>query len=107
MEIANAKLLVEVLVDHNQHYSEPVRRRLLEGVFEMADACLRTIDARAEPAADASARRDLEIAANLIERHLISGTLTAGFLAAFDCFHRAAIEDAPRALLDQSRSVSE
>ena len=91
MEIANANALIEVLVDHNQHYAEPMRRELFESVYEIADACLETIDAAGDDA-DETARRELRFAASMIEADLMSGNLTEGFLVAFDCFNRAALQ---------------
>jgi hypothetical protein len=97
MEIANASALVLMLVEHNQEYPEPIRRQLLEAVCEIADACLNTIDERGRLAADRCLRREISACASRVEKHLLSGELTEGFLVAFDAFQRAAATPAASA----------
>ena len=92
MEVINAASLIRVLVDHNQHYPSSMRRELLEGVYEMATACLQTIDSREDSAREEETRREIVIATRLIEGDLLSGNLTEGFLVALDCFNKAEIE---------------
>ncbi|MBA3963242.1 MAG: hypothetical protein H0X40_15265 [Chthoniobacterales bacterium] len=98
MEITNANAIIQLLVDHQQEYPETVQRQLLEGLYEIAAACLETFDAQEDADADLDVRREIAIAAHLIEEHLISGELTDGFLVALDCFNKAAIESHNSAL---------
>lgn len=92
MEIKNAFSLIEVLVDHNQQYPLAVRQQLLEAVCEIADACLQTLDLRANGEVDQQSRYEIENAARLLERNLMKGELTEGFLLALEYFHRAALQ---------------
>lgn len=92
MEIINANAIIQLLVDHQQEYPETVRQQLLEGLYEMAAACLETFDAREDADADLEVRHEIAIAAQLLEGHLMAGELTDGFLVALDCFNKAAIE---------------
>ena len=91
MEIANAFALIQVLVDHQEEYPQTVRQELLEGVYEIAAACLQTLDEAADPVVEQEARREIAIAAHMIEQDLLSGDLTEGFLVAHDCFNKALV----------------
>jgi hypothetical protein len=88
MEITNAYAVLRVLVEHNHEYPAKVRRALLEAACEMADACLDTIDARGPDPADTFARSQISAGARRIEKHLLTGDLTEGFMVAFDAFQK-------------------
>ncbi len=91
MEISNAVALIKVLVDHEESYPQTFRGELLEGVYEIATACLQTLDEAADPNLQQQARSEIAIAARIIEEHLTSGEFTEGFLVAHDCFNKALI----------------
>ncbi len=91
MEISNAFALIKLLVDHEAGYPRAIREELLQGVYEIATACLQTLDEAEDPALQQEARSELAIAAQIIEEDLASGELTEGFLVAHDCFNKALI----------------
>ena len=89
MEISAANSLIQVVAEHNHVYPDQMRRELLEGIYEIAEASLQTLDAREDAAVYKDSRNEITIAMELIESALLAGELTGGFLVALDCFNKA------------------
>lgn len=86
MDLSAANALVMVVSENFAQYPVETQRRLLEGIFQLADECQENLDDLADTPTNGDLRTNLVLAKLLISNALKNGALREGFLQAAQCF---------------------
>ena len=89
MNIHAALRLIQVACDHQDSYNDYSRKSLLNGIYELADSCVESIQERDDRQKYEHAQSEIELIKDFAEKGLKSGDLATAFFHIADASQRA------------------
>jgi hypothetical protein len=89
MNIHAALRLIQVACDHQDSYNDYSRKLLLNGIYELADSCIESIQERDDREKYEHAQSEIQLIKDFAEKGLNSGDLATAFIHIADASQRA------------------